>query len=500
MKDEPGTVLLFILPPSSFILLKERHMISTTTSLIFLSCSIGFLVFMVLLAWIGRVPIKYNLRNIIVRWPINLLVAIAFTVVVGMLVFMLAFVNGMYRLTAGSGHPGNVIVLSDGALDEVFSNLGYRDVSKIELNNLVQTDDRGRKMASWELYMINNQPIPNAVKGGRHNRFLQLRGVDDPVTSGEVHGLTLYEDGKWFSAAGVEEVDKVNPAAIRDLTVAVAGDFADPMGTGPLVAGRRVFGSRTKQTLGQAVLGEGIARELGQDQKKATLKIGDTFDIGPKQWVVVGIMKSAGSTFDSEIWVKRDYAGPLFGKTGHSTCVLRTADAASAAQLATDLTTNYKESAIQATVETEYYEKLNTTNLQFLVTIAIVMFFMSIGGVVGVMIVMFAAISQRSKDIGILRIVGFRSWQVLVSFFLESLLLAVIGGVIGCAVGSLGNGYSATSMVGGGGGGGKSVVLKMSVDTSILMLGMLFALVMGCVGGLLPAIFAMRVRPLESLR
>jgi putative ABC transport system permease protein len=77
-------------------------MISTKTSLIFLGCFVGFLAFMVLLAWVGRVPIKYNLRNILVRWPINFLVAVSFTVVVGMLVFMLAFVNGMYRLTAGS--------------------------------------------------------------------------------------------------------------------------------------------------------------------------------------------------------------------------------------------------------------------------------------------------------------------------------------------------------------------------------------------------------------
>ncbi len=475
-------------------------MISLQLALTFLACFLGFGLFMVLLAWVGRVPLLYNLRNIIVRWPINLLVAVAFTVVVGLLVLMLAFVNGMYRLTAGSSHPGNVVVLQDGALDELMSNIAYRDVSTVETHKLVQSDGRGEKLASWELYMVNVQPIPNAVKGEAPNHLLQLRGVDDPVVSSEVHELKLYEGGHWFSEAGIEEVDKVDPVAVGALAAGALGDLANPQGTGQLAAARRVQMGRVTQTYGQAVLGEGIARVLGKDQDKATLQVGDTFDIGPKKWVVVGIMQSSGSTFDSEIWVKRSFAGPLFGKTGHTTCVLHTSNADTAAELAKDLTANFKQSAVQATTETEYYDKLNTTNQQFLFAIGVVMFFMSIGGVVGVMIVMFAAISQRSKDIGMLRIVGFKGWQVLVSFFLESLLLAVIGGLIGCALGSLIHGHTTTSMVGGGMGGGKSVVLKFIVDPGIIILGMLFALVMGCVGGFVPAIFAMRVKPLESLR
>jgi hypothetical protein len=475
-------------------------MISVQLALFFLGCFAAFVLFMGLMGWVARVPIMYNLRNIVVRWPINLLVAVAFTVVIGLLVLMLSFVNGMYRLTSGSSHPGNVVVLQDGALDELFSNVPYRDVSPIELHKLVQTDSQGRRMASWELYMVNNQAIPNAAKGGPQSRFIQLRGVDDPVVSGKVHGMKLNEGGQWFSQAGVHEVDALNPTALRDMVAGIVGDMAEPMGSGPLTAGRRVVGARVTETLGQAVLGEGIARILGADVGKPSLQAGDTFELGPKRWTVTGVMQSGGTTFDSEIWVKRDFAGPLFGKNGHTTCVLQTASAEDAAALAKDLTANYKQSAVQATTETEYYEKLNTTNQQFLFAIGVVMFFMSIGGIVGVMIVMFAAISQRSKDIGVLRIIGFRSWQVLVSFFLESLLLAIIGGVLGCVIGSLSHGTTTSSLVGSGMGGGKSIVLKLVVDPGILMLGMLFALVMGCVGGLLPAVFAMRVKPLESLR
>src|SRR5271165_5561628 len=132
-------------------------MISLKLLMIFLGCIAGFALVMALLAWIGRVPILYNLRNIVVRWPINLLVAVSFTVVVGLLVLMLSFVNGMYRLTAGSSHPGNVVVLQDGAIDELVSNVPYNDLSPVEFHPLVQSDDRGRKLASWELYMVNVQ-------------------------------------------------------------------------------------------------------------------------------------------------------------------------------------------------------------------------------------------------------------------------------------------------------------------------------------------------------
>ena len=136
-----------------------------------------------------------------------------------------------------------------------------------------------------------------------------------------------------------------------------------------------------------------------------------------------GILQSAGSTFDSEVWAKQSRVGEMFGKASYTTVVLRTADAAAAKALADDLTKNYKTPAVAAQPETEYYEKLNTTNQQFLYAIVFIVVIMAVGGVFGVMNTMFAAISQRTKDIGVLRILGYSRWQVLMSFFLESLLL-----------------------------------------------------------------------------
>jgi ABC-type lipoprotein release transport system permease subunit len=426
----------------------------------------GFAVLMLILATAGKVPVRYNLRNLAVRWPITALTAIAFTIVVGLLTVMLAFVNGMYRLTQSSGQPGNVIVLSDGATDELFSNLGFNDSADVERQRGVLRDESDVPLCSRETYMVVNQPIAGAKKGDRQRRFLQLRGIDEPARSGRVHDLPLLPGGAWFSPAGVQILDT-------------------PKGEVHAI---------------QTVLGEGIAREFGKDRGRDPLGPGDTFELGPRLWIVVGVMRSSGSTFDSEVWAKRQVVGPMFGKENYTSLVLRTNGATEARALAEDLTKNFKKAALQASVETDYYEKLSETNRQFLFSIMVVAVIMAVGGIFGVMNTMFAAISARTRDIGVLRILGFARWQILMSFFLESLLIALIGGALGCALGYLCDGWEASSIVSSGSGGGKSVLLKLVVDANIVAAGMLFTLLMGGIGGLLPALSAMQLRPLEALR
>ncbi|MFO0947152.1 MAG: ABC transporter permease [Planctomycetota bacterium] len=428
------------------------------------------LAIMVLCWLVGKVPIGYNLRNLLVRWKTTIMTGMAFTLVVSLLTVMLAFVNGMYKMTEESGQPGNVVILSDGAVDELFSNLSFSDSSDLAQQPGILRDESEKPLCSWEVYLVVNQPIPKSAGRNVNRRFVQVRGIDDPVISGKVHGLELFEGGQWFSNAGVQEL----PAK---------------------------EGEKGSEQAIQAVLGQGVAQVLGEDQGKIELQPGDTFELGGRKWIVVGVMKSAGSTFGSEIWAKRSIVGPMFGKETYTSVVARTADAASAQTLANELTTNFKKSALQAQTETEYFSKLSETNRQFLVAILFVAVVMAIGGVFGVMNTMFAAISQRTKDIGVLRVLGYKRWQILVSFLLESMVLALIGGAIGCAVGMLADGWTATSIVSGGqGGGGKSVILELTVDTNTILLGLLLTLTMGLLGGLVPALSAMRLKPLESLR
>lgn len=438
----------------------------------FLYGSLGAtILFMLLLAAVGKVPISYNVRNLTVRWKTTIMTALAFTLVVALMTVMLAFVNGMYRLTAQSGQPGNVIVLAEGATDESFSNLSFTDTSDIERQPGIDKDENNRPLVSKEVYLIVNQqvPVPQGAKPRR--RFVQVRGMEDPVMAGRVHGLKLQEGGQWFSAAGVEQ-----------------GTATDAAATPPVYI--------------QAVIGSGLAAEMGSDlPEKRPLRPGDMFPLGSRTWKVVGVLDSAGSTFDSEVWGKRQIVGEEFGKkNSYSSYIVRAAEGAKGAVTLTEELKAFRGASLNAQPETDYFSGLGEQSLQFLYAIIVVALVMAVGGVFGVMNTMFAAISQRTKDIGVLRILGYQRRQILISFLLESLVLALLGGLLGCAIGMVADGWTAKSIVSGGPGGGKFVVLRLAVSLDILATGLLLSLAMGALGGFIPAVSAMRLRALESLR
>jgi ABC-type antimicrobial peptide transport system permease subunit len=495
---------------------------------------------------VGRVPIRYNLRNLVVRWPMTLLTALAFTLVIGLLTVMLAFVSGMSRLTDDSGHAENVVVLADGATDESYSVLNFTDSSDIDHEPGVAIADNGKPLCSKEVYLLatmtvrpregktkaesmsgivkkilvgedrlvvtppegddlliqlseggkvyandvlvqlenlkpgdtvwlayeirNKARIASEIRGSDRRRFVQIRGVEDPEIAAQVHGLELLPGGKWFSDRGVEQLATSESAKEPDTAV-------------------------------QVVLGEGVAKVIGPDLNKPTLEVGDVFELGLRKWKVVGILKTVGTVFGSEMWAKRAYVGELFGKPYTiSSVTIRTASPEAASELAEHLKTDFKKAKLNALTETEYYSQQRTFLVILLTAIIILTVFMAMGGIFGVMNTMFAAISHRTKDIGMLRILGYARWQVLVSFLLESVAIAVVGGLAGCALGSLLHGLSATSVVGSPQTFGKSVVFRLTVTGDTIAIGIILTLLMGLCGGLLPALAAMRQRPLEALR
>jgi hypothetical protein len=419
----------------------------------------------------GKVPINYNLRNLRVCWKTTALTALAFTVVIALLIFMHAFATGITRLSEKSGQPANVICLADGASDELYSNLPMSLTGDLALQEGVMRTADGRPLCSREVYIFTNQSVPGAGPQPK-NRFLGVRGVEEPDVSAEVHGLVLVA-GRWFSQAGVSFPSQ-----------------AELVAAGAWPAG-----------LVEAVIGEGLAREMGKDHGKASLEVGDVLTIGPRKWVVVGIMRGAETTFGSEVWAKRQMVGEAFNKRDlYTSIVLRAGSPAKARELADRLSRDFKKSAVSAQTEPDYFAKMTAANEDLLASIYLVAGIMGLGGVFGVMNTMFAAIRQRSADIGTLRILGFARWQILVSFLLESLLIAALGGVPGCALGYLVNGMSTYSLVDTSGGGMKRVAIQMVVDGNTLSAAVLLTLVMGVLGGLLPALSAMRMRPLEALR
>jgi putative ABC transport system permease protein len=440
----------------------------------------------------SNVPLKYNLRNMAVRWKNTIVTAAAFTLVIGLLVFMLAFVAGMYKVTQSSGRAENVMLLQDGSNDEVFSSLPpTADVLRLasDVRKEILRDDQGVYLAAKEVFIIVNQPIPNAPPSGKQRRFVQMRGLDNPMIAGKVHGIDLQE-GRWCSQEGVQ--------AIKSGTASQTKKYDDRAVIA--LAGVGAVAAEPEDRAIEVVIGAGIATQLGSDRPGGPVQCGEILSIGGRKWIVVGIMSTANSSFASEVWCRDYLVQEMFGRrNSYSTYVIATRSPKAAERVAKEMK-QFKELAVEAMPETEYYAKLSTTNEQFLWVIVFVAIFMAIGGVLGVMNTMYAAISQRAKDIGVLRLLGFSRWQILVSFLLESLAIAFVGGILGCAVGYLCDGATATSIITSGQGGGRGVILHLVVDARIIGVGLLLTFIMGAAGGLVPAMTAMRLRPLESLR
>jgi ABC-type antimicrobial peptide transport system permease subunit len=225
-------------------------------------------------------------------------------------------------------------------------------------------------------------------------------------------------------------------------------------------------------------------------------------------------MKSAGKTFDSETWIKGDRARKAFGKQAFTTVVLRVSDdnpetvGESADAFAYYLSKNFANPRVRAVSEPRYYQDLAKSNSDLMFMVVVVAIIMALGGVIGVMLVMFAAIAQRIKDVGVMRVVGYKRWQILVSFMLESLAIALLGGLVGVLLvllvdgvaSALWGGLTVTSTITAGQGGGKSVVTRLVFGFDVLTSGILFTIIMGRLGGLLPSVGAMRLGILESLR
>jgi hypothetical protein len=424
--------------------------------------SLALLLFAV--AWLIGVPLLYNYRNLLVRWRTSLSVGLAFTLVIGLLIIMLAFMRGLRQVTEGSGHPANVVVLSRGATDELTSSINVADSGDVAVEEKrILKDARGHPLCSRELLVVIHQILPARGDGKQHRQLVAIRGIENSGAAAEIRNLGPLLQGNWFSSSGISVLP------------------ADDSGRGPRDAV-------------EAVAGQAFARQWG-------LAVGDILEVGPRFWVITGILPSAGATFDSEIWASQQQVDQIFRKEGTFTSLLlRTPDAATARSVCEFINgPSYKKASLHAETEPEYYARFAATNQTFLVSVYLLAAVLAVGGSLGVMNTMFAAINQRRKDIAMLRILGFSRTQVLLSFLIESLLLAVIGGGLGCLLGSLTHGNTASNLA-----GTRTMavnqVFTLNVDLQTQAIAIIFLLAMGALGGLLPALATVRVSPLEALR
>jgi putative ABC transport system permease protein len=381
------------------------------------------------------IPVSYNYRNLVVRWKTTLMTGLGFTLVVAALVVMLAFINGIKQVCAISGEPENVLVLSKGSHDEVLSALERNQLSLVEHTQGVLTDSAQQPLASRELFLV----VHHLNERTGQYRFLQVRGVL-PVAF-QVHTQLRITAGEPF---------------------------------GP--------------NQSEVLIGKGLQREYG-------LRVGDSLTMGRKQWKITGVFESSGSAFESEVWCNLNELAGQFRREGlSSSVVLRAASAAAAQELAQRLADS-RNVSVEALTEPRYYEKQAEQTRTLQRAAWTVAWFMGIGAIFGVMNTMFAAIGQRVHDIAVMRVMGFAAWDILLSFLLEALLIAVQGGALGIALGFAVNGVTRSAAI-----GARQVDFTFHVDQSIVVTVAIFTAIMGVLGGLLPALSTMRIKPLEALK
>jgi putative ABC transport system permease protein len=380
------------------------------------------------------IPVSYNYRSLMVRWKTTLMTASGFTLVVAALIVMLAFINGIQDVCAVSGEPENTVVLSKGAGDEILSQMDRNLVSQLESTRGIRGPDGGRLLVSRELFMVANRFIDK-----NDYAVMAVRGVL-PVAL-QVHTKVRFDQGRCF---------------------------------------------RTGQS--EVAIGRGVAQAT-------KLGIGDRFTLGRKSWRVVGIFTAAGSALESEVWCDLNELASQFRREGfYSSVVMRASDPAEASRLA-KLLSRSRRISVEAQTETDYYARQGEQTKVLESATWVIAWFMGVGAIFGVMNTMYAAISQRVKDIAVMRIMGFQPREILLSFLTESILIAIIGGLLGAGLGLLTNGITQNTDI-----GARQVQFAFRVDTTTLLLAGGFAVVMGIVGGFFPARSAMRIKPIEALR
>jgi putative ABC transport system permease protein len=383
------------------------------------------------------IPLKYNVRSLLVRRVSTAMTAGGIALVVAVFVIVMAMVAGLGSAITDTGSPDNVVVLRKGATTETYSAITLDQFDALKFLPQIRRDSDGDTYTSPELPV---QVLMERAGGGREN--IVVRGVL-PVAL-KVHEKVHISEGRMF-----------NPA------------------------------------VNEVIVGKGLVGRY----KDCT--VGSMLHFGRGTWKVVGVFEAAGSSFESEVWadvhnVQDDtQRGAYYADVRLK--LLPGADvAALVRRIADDPRIN-----LQAETEADYYADQSVVANQLRVLGMIVAIIMAVGAIFGAMNTMYAAVAARTAEIGTLRALGFTPNAVLGSFLLESLVLAVAAGAIGVVLAMPINGLSTTF---GNFMTFSTLAFDFRVTPAIVVEAILFAAVMGTLGGWLPARQAMRMRVVDALR
>ena len=383
-------------------------------------------------------PLSYNTRNLIVRWKVTTLAVGAIALVVAVLVVLIAMANGFRLALQATGSVDNAVLTQRGSNGELTSGIDLDDARAVVVDDRVARDEQGNPIASPEIFVVAS--LPKRDTGTLVN--VSLRGVTPAA---------------FFVRQGVR-----------------------------LIAGRSFA-----RGLNEIIIGKKAAARY------AGVAVGDTVRMQRRDWLITGVFEANGGGFESELWGDLDVLAAAFQRRGgYQSLTLRLKDPASIAAFSAAIEKNPRLQA-ELVQERKYYDdqsaQVSGPLLALAVFVAIVM---GVGAVFGAMNTMFAIVSARTREIGTLRALGFSRFAIMLSFVIESTLLALVGGIVGCLIAVPANGMSSAA----GGANFAEVAFAFRITTPVIVAAMGMALAMGLAGGLLPAWRASRVPITAALR
>lgn len=376
------------------------------------------------------IPIIYNVRSVKARWTSTIVAVAGIAGTVGVFIAMLSLARGFRATLVSSGSEDNALITRAGATSEMTSGVTLDSVKIIQDAPGIARGTNGPLLTSEAVLMA---PIPLRSTGTDAN--VELRGVSPNVFS--IRRNIKITEGRMFQP-----------------------------GLAELIVGKNATATYSGLTLGS------------------------TINLGTVRWQVVGVFDAGGSSFDSEVWGDSrllNSAFPPRPETLSQSVTVHLESPAALQQLKDSLTADPRLN-VDVIREIDYYAK-QSTRMTTLITIlgGFVAAIMAIGAVFGALNTMYSAVAERGREIATMRALGFGAAAVVVSFLIEALLIAFVGGVIACVAVLPLNGLTTSTM---NFQTFSNLAFAFKITPELLAKGIIFALTMGLIGGLLPAVRA----------
>ena len=386
-----------------------------------------------------KIPTHYIARNLWVRKLTTALTAGGMALVVFVFAAVLMLDAGLKATLVATGSPDNVVVIRQGAQTEVQSGISRDQAGLIETAPEVARGADGQPLVSKEVVVLNSLPK-----------------IDDLTKRSNV------------VVRGVPDMGKV----LRPQVSIVHGRMFRP-GSSEIVVGRSV------------------ARGF------AGVEIGQQLSFAGRQWTVVGIFDGGKTAFDSEIWGDVEQMMQAFRRIVYSSVIAKLAAPDLFAALKSRLDDDPRMK-VDIKREAQFYSDQSSSLSNFITLLGMALsIIFSLGAMIGATITMYAAVATRTAEIGTLRALGFQRASILLAFLIESLLLALVGGIVGLVAASF---LTAITVSTTNFQSFSELAFAFTLTPGIAMSALIFSLVMGFVGGFLPAIKASRMKIVDALR